>query len=194
MEVSEINCSKELRELFLMQQIYSTLIATTGKIGTNADKYYKGLTMRQYMTILAILHIPSNETTLNNIAHKLGTTKQNVKQIVNAIEKKGYIIISPSETDKRAINIKITEIGMQVINEYSKLGVMFLADVFQEFDEKEMQVLWRLLKKLYRYDGQDDKGFQENVNDMLECDYSEQQKELLESFARKRNGGNCHEL
>lgn len=189
--------SKELRELFLMQQIYATLTATTGKIETNADKYYKGLTSRQYMTILAILHLQPHETTLKNIAQKLGTTKQNVTQMVNAIEKKGYIVISPSEVDKRAINMKITDAGIQAIVECSKLGVMFLTDVFQDFDEEEMEILWRLLKKLYRYDGQEDRGFEDDVNDRLDGDYSEQRNALLEAFSRKRrgNGGDeCDEL
>lgn len=43
------------------------------------------------MTMVAIAHLPEGKATFNNIARKLGTTKQNVKQIITAMEKKGYI-------------------------------------------------------------------------------------------------------
>ncbi|MDP4093106.1 MAG: MarR family transcriptional regulator, partial [Bacillota bacterium] len=74
------------RELFLMQQTYATLFSLANKIQVKGDKYLEGLTSRQYMTMIAIAHLPENETTLNNIARKLGTTKQSVKQLITIIE------------------------------------------------------------------------------------------------------------
>lgn len=39
------------------------------------------------MTMVAILHLPEEETTFNNIAKKLGTSKQNINRLVSGIEK-----------------------------------------------------------------------------------------------------------
>lgn len=40
------------------------------------------------MTVLAMLHLPEKETTIVNIAYKLGATMQNVTQLIKSLEKK----------------------------------------------------------------------------------------------------------
>lgn len=80
--------SKEIRDLFFMQQAYATLFSVLNKIQIRGDEYFGNLTSRQFMTIVAILHLPEDETTINNIARKLGTSKQNVNTLINSIEKK----------------------------------------------------------------------------------------------------------
>ena len=105
---------KYANDLFLMNQAYATLFSVTNKLQVKGDQFMQDLTSRQYMAMLAAAHLKEGETTLNNIAKKLGTTKQSVKHLITAIEKKGYVVTVPSEQDKRAVNVKITDIGLQV--------------------------------------------------------------------------------
>ena len=70
---------KELHDLFLMQQVYGTLFSLINKLQITGDKYLNTLTSRQFMTIVAILHLHGEEATMNNIARKLGTSRQNAK-------------------------------------------------------------------------------------------------------------------
>jgi len=126
------------KELFLMQQIYSALFSIGNKIQVQSDQYLEKLTSRQYMVVLTIAHLPEDQTTFNNIAKKLGTTKQNVKQIVTTMKNKGYVDITPSPNDKRAVNITITERGKQVSFEAAKKGIYFLTDLFKDFSTSEL--------------------------------------------------------
>jgi DNA-binding MarR family transcriptional regulator len=152
------------REIFLMQQTYATLFSLTNKLQVHGDKYLESLTSRQFMVMIAITHLPEDEATLNNIARKLGTTKQSVKQIITIIEKRGYIVTIPSQKDKRAVNVKITELGNRVMLECGERGMNFFADIFKDFTLEEMETLWNLLKKLYRFDGEEQDGFEENID------------------------------
>ncbi|GLC79579.1 MarR family winged helix-turn-helix transcriptional regulator [Lacrimispora brassicae] len=179
--------SKEIHELFLMQQAYATLMSAANKLEKQADKYYKKLTSRQYMAILAILHLPPDETTVKNIAKKLGTTKQNANQLLTTVEKKGYITISGSDIDKRSVNIKVTDAGLQAMVENGEIGTIFMADIFNGFDEKELATLWHLLKKLHCFDGEKFSGFEDDASQRLEGDYSDLQAKALEEFKRRRN-------
>lgn len=151
------------REIFLMQQTYATLFSLANKLQVKGDKYIENLTSRQFMAMLAIAHLPEDETTLNNIARKLGTTKQSLKQLIKIIENKGYVVTIPSQKDKRAVNIRITEAGKQVMLECGERGMTFFADLFKEFTVEEMEILWGLLKKLYRFDGEEQNGFEEEI-------------------------------
>lgn len=148
-------------EMFLWQQTYATLFSLSNKLQAYGDKYIESLTSRQLMTMIAIAHLPKGEVSLNGIARKLGTTKQNVKQLVIALEKKDYITVKSSERDRRANNIEITEYGQTVFSECFTRGMSFFADLFKEFTEDELENFWGYLKKLYRFDGEEQDGFEE---------------------------------
>ncbi|OUC02598.1 MarR family transcriptional regulator [Bacillus thuringiensis serovar medellin] len=179
--------SKEIRDLFFMQQSYATLFSVLNKIQIRGDEYFESLTSRQFMTIVAILHLPEDETTLNNIAKKLGTSKQNVNRLVNSIEKKGYLITQPSKRDRRAINVKITKSGMLAMEECGEKSMYFMAEIFKEFTTEDLETLWSLLKKIYRFDGEEQDGFEETAPDFeIEQDRGELQTRALQEFAKRR--------
>ena len=180
--------SLEKRELFLMQQVYAALVSLAGKIENQANGYFKGLTARQYMAILAAFHLPQEETTIKNIAHKLGTTKQNADRLIFAVKKKGYITVSGCESDKRAVNIQMTSSGLRAMTENSESGIYFMADVFNDFSEKELKTLWNLLKKLHAFDGEGYSGFEEDASHRFKVrgDHSRRQARMLEIFRKKR--------
>lgn len=148
-------------EMFLWQQTYATLFSLSNKLQVYGDKYIGDLTSRQLMTMIAIAHLPKDQASLNGIARKLGTTKQNVKQLITALEKKGYVNIMSSERDKRACNIVITESGQTVFLECFTRGMSFFSDIFKDFTEDELENFWGYLKKLYRFDGEEQDGFED---------------------------------
>ncbi len=116
------------------------------------------------MTMIAIIHLPEGDATLNKIAKKLGTTKQSVKQIVSIMAKKGYVTVVPHKRDKRAVNVSITRAGNRALAESNELGTRFFDVLFHEFTSEEMETLWAQLKKLYRFDGQEQDDFEEEVD------------------------------
>ncbi|MFP3154754.1 MarR family transcriptional regulator [Lachnospiraceae bacterium ZAX-1] len=115
------------------------------------------------MALMAIIHLPKNETSLNAIAQKLGTTKQNAKQLISALEKKNVVVLKHNDNDKRAYVVEITKHGKAVISESNLRGLSFFSELFRDFSTEEMETLWNLMKKLYRYDGKEQDGFEENA-------------------------------
>ncbi|MCZ8518312.1 MULTISPECIES: MarR family winged helix-turn-helix transcriptional regulator [Paenibacillus] len=174
------------RELFLMQQTYATLFSLANKIQIKGDAYLENLTSRQYMTMVAIAHLQPDETTLNNISRKLGTTKQSIKQIIDILEKKGYLLITPSPKDKRAVNVRITVSGQQVMVDAAEKGIYFFADLFSDFSTAELEQLWNLLKKMYRFDGEEQDGFEEEGNLEPVDNQDEIKARVLKEFERRR--------
>ncbi|MFT8316622.1 MAG: MarR family transcriptional regulator [Clostridium sp.] len=175
------------RELFLMQQTYATLFSLANKLQVKGDQYFENLTSRQLMTMIAIAHLPEDKTTLNNIARKLGTTKQSVKQLITIIENKGYVITVPSQQDKRAVNVKITEAGKQAAIDCSEKSLNFFADLFKDFSTEEMEILWSLLKKMYSFDGEEQDGFEEDAGVRIQEGLNEEQKRALKEFEIRRS-------
>lgn len=174
------------REAFLIEQIYATLFSLTNKLQVQGDKYFDKLTTRQLMAMVAIVHLQEDETTLNNIARKLGNTKQSTKQLITILENKGYVETVPSKMDKRAVNVKITDLGKQVTLECSKKSINFFADLSGDFTTEEMEILWLLLKKLYRFDGEVQDGFEKDAYLETGEDRVEILERNLKEFGKRR--------
>lgn len=184
------------RETFLIQQIYATIFSLTNKIQVNEAKYFDKLSSRQLMAIMAIYHLPEGKATLNNIAKKLGTTKQSVKQIITILENKGYVVTMPSKSDKRAVNVSVTEAGREATIEGGKKSIYFFAEISKALTKEEMEILWMLLKKMYRFDGEEMDGFEEDANVNAGIGGEELEKEyekLLKEFGRIRRGESKNE-
>lgn len=174
------------RELFLMQQIYATSFSLTNKIQGKGDNYMDHFTSRQFMVMMAVAHLSEDESTLNNIARKLGSTKQSVKQMIMILENKGYIKISPSSKDKRAVNVTITDSGKQALLEDGKQATFFLEELFTEFSTEELEIMWGLLKKLYRFDGEQQDGFEEDSSLEFTDNQNDTQMKVLKEFEKRR--------
>lgn len=157
--------NNDINELgYIMDQTYASLLVTSNKLQAAGDSYCGDLTSKQLLTLLAILHIPKGDTTIINIADKMGTTKQNATRIIKSLEKKNYITIMPSEKDKRAVNVIFTEIGLSSVSKNATdVKKNFLNDLFKDFGKEELETLWQLLKKLYSYDGVSMDGFEERI-------------------------------
>ncbi|MDQ0050614.1 DNA-binding MarR family transcriptional regulator [Paenibacillus polymyxa] len=180
--------SKALRELYIMQQTYATFFSVTNKLQIQGDNYFEKLTSRQYMIMLAIAHLPEDETTLVNIARKLETSKQSAQKLVVNLESKGYLITTPSKRDKRAINVEITELGKRVMLECGEKAICLMADIFNEFTTEELEVLWSLLKRIYDTHNEEYVGFEEDVNYKFEDleGFQGAQIRALDSFILRR--------
>ena len=174
------------KELFLMQQTYATLFSLANKVQVKGDQSLELLTSRQHMAMVAIAHLPEDETTLNNISRKLGTTKQSVKQLITIMEKKGYIDVVPSSKDKRAVNVKITTAGKEALLVVSEKGIFFLEELFNQFSTEELEIMWKLLKKLYSFDGEEHDGFEEEGNVEIDEDHTELHFRVIRELESRR--------
>ncbi|WPC40096.1 MarR family transcriptional regulator [Clostridium sp. JS66] len=149
---------------YYIQQIFSTIFYLSNKIQIQGDKIDERITVRQWMVLLTILHLPEDKASYSQIADKMGCTKQNVKHIIDSLQKKNYVFWEKNEKDKRAVNIRITKECREIMEEYYKKGNEYLEDVFGNFEEKELENLWELLKKIANYDGSNWIGYEERVN------------------------------
>jgi len=174
--------AREKKELFLMQKVYTTLMSLSKKLDKEEYKHCSCLTARQYITMLAIRLSPLGESTMLNIAKKLGTTKQNINQLIPVLEKKGYIARYTYDKRKRPVNIEITESGEKAIREYTGVSSKVLLEIFNRFSEEEMDILLHLLQKLHSYDGEEYGGFADEAIQLFEGEYADLLTKILEEY------------
>ncbi|MCL1849605.1 MAG: MarR family winged helix-turn-helix transcriptional regulator [Clostridiales bacterium] len=177
--------STEKRMLYLMQQIYVMLTSLTKNFDKLDNKQDKGLTARQFVTVMAIQHAAHGEATMAKVAKMLGTTKQNMNHLIPVLEKKGYLEKTVSDNG-RGTQIQVTDAGVEAILDYAGSGLSILAEVFEGLTESDMETLLQLLQKLYSMDRMEYPCFESSVMQLIEAEYPDRFASLLEEYHEKR--------
>jgi Transcriptional regulators len=172
------------KDLFYAQQTLVTLFSVTNKLQMQGDKHLQDITIRQMLAIPALVHAPDGKATINHLARSMGTTKQSAKQIVDAMERKGYLSVVPSEQDKRAVNVTVTPEGQKAFRVCSERTDEFLADIFCNLNAEELETLCFLLKKLYCFDGAEQESFDGHIG--YDASVSDDILRHHQTFARQR--------
>ena len=172
------------KDLFFAQQTLVTLFSVTNKLQMQGDKHLQDITIRQMLAIPVLVHAPDGKATINHLARSMGTTKQSAKQIVEAMERKGYLSVVPNEQDRRAVNVTVTQEGQKAFGICSERTDEFLADIFCNFNAGELETLCSLLKKLYCFDGVDQEKFDGHTG--YDASVSDDILQHHQTFARLR--------
>ena len=136
--------NKESMEKF----IFASIFINQNKMQTACDKIDPEITMKQWL-LLAVVSTFEENLSLSQIGEIMGCSRQNVKKLALALEKKGFIKLMQSKSDSRSTCVLLDE----KMNEYvSRVGDMqenVLKILFEDFSEEEIKQYFNLIAKLY---------------------------------------------
>ncbi len=89
---------------FLLGQIS----AFENKHQASIDAFHKDITWKQYFAIICVRLCGGNPT-IRQLSDVMGSSHQNVKQILLKLEKKGFVLITDDTNDKRKQRISLTK-------------------------------------------------------------------------------------
>jgi len=132
--------------------LFGNIFLMSRKLEYVVDKELAGdnLTTKQFLTIAVIEKMFGNDypPSVNQVAEKLSTSHQNVKQIVDQLEKKGFLISERDEKDKRILRLKLTEKNRIFWESRAKRSEEFVMSLFSSFSEREIEEFYFLTRKL----------------------------------------------
>lgn len=105
-----------------------------------------GLTLRQYMLLSSMKEMQS--ANLSSLSKVFGGTRQNIRQLVDALHEKGYVILAQSEYDKREIRVSLTEKALQFFAENEDADEILLQPAFKGIGEKSLDGAMQCLEKM----------------------------------------------
>jgi len=136
----------------------SELVDRVGRI-VHAIQFANGLNPAQWEALRFLSRANSYSRSPGALAEFLGSTKGTVSQTLIALEAKGYIVRNRSETDRRSINIELTEEGHDLVGQdplaVIERAVSGLAAADREIFGRSME---SLIKNLQRERGQAEFG------------------------------------
>lgn len=128
--------------------VFSTLFIAENRLRTIFDRQSGDVTLKQFM-LLTIVRQAKEPLSLTNAGKLLGCSRQNVKQLADALERKGYVEVLPSASDVRAASILAKPRLEEYFQSISKAHEAALKELFCVYQDEEVAQLFRLMMKLY---------------------------------------------
>ena len=130
------------------QMIIGNISLLSNKLTQIGDEICPDITYKQFFILLVISKMELEEKNINSIAELVGTTRQNVKKILTHLELKGYVKISKSSVDSRALNIELTDKTYQYFIDNVEVLNRKTNQVFEKFSPDEIDSFVKNLEKL----------------------------------------------
>ena len=148
MNMSKVEFGQMPPQAFLL----GLLSAFDNRYQAAADKYFKEITWKQFFAIICI-NLCKETPTLNDLSEVLGSSHQNVKQILLKLESKGFVSMKTDEKDKRKQRFFVTDKCRKFMEEndnQSRTSAQVVEQIFEGIDEKNLAVTIDTIIKMER--------------------------------------------
>lgn len=104
-----------------------------------ADSTMKEISWKQFFAIICI-NLCKDRPTVKELAEIMGSSHQNVKQILLKLEKKGFVHITADESDKRKQRIELTEYCREFCAENDEMTMNVMKKMFEGISDEQLQI------------------------------------------------------
>ena len=94
---------------------------------------------------------------VSEISKQLNITSPSVTQIINKLEKDDIVLRNIDPSDRRAVNIRLTDKGIRVVNEAKAILSATFVGLIEYLGEEDSHLLSVLLSKVFTYYDQMDR-------------------------------------
>lgn len=115
------------------------LSAFDNRFQAMADKVMEELSWKQFFTIICI-NLCKGNPSINELAEILGSSHQNVKQILLKLEKKGFVNIHADAKDRRRQRIELTDYCKEFCKKNDKMSKQIMTKMFEGVSQEQLQM------------------------------------------------------
>lgn len=128
--------------------LFGFFFAFSNRLQAVADNIYEGVTCKQFFLMACMRLFDQESPTANDLAKVMGCTRQNVKEILMSLEKKGFVSLAAHHSDKRKRVVVLTEKAQQMAEQYQSRDMEFLGRLYEGVSEEELRSVYLLLIKM----------------------------------------------
>lgn len=120
--------------------LFGLLFALDNKLQATGDHFFDEITAKQWFLLACITLFDGKPPSLLELAHIMGCSHQNTKQIVLKLCQKGYLELLPDERDKRRTLVKITPACEELCAQYQAQQVAFMDGFYKGLTPEQIHV------------------------------------------------------
>ncbi len=146
MDVNEVFAVYDGDLIHRQQAIFASLFVLQNRLQTAGEKIQTEISMKQWL-LLAMIEACPKPRTLTRIGSLMGCSRQNVKKLAAALEKKGFVNLT--EGQNHSVCLETTAKADQYLQGMSERHLQTLQLLFSKFSQAEVEALFVLYQKLF---------------------------------------------
>ena len=123
------------------------LSAFDNRYQAKADSFFEDISWKQFFVMICI-NLCKEPPTIKELAEIIGSSHQNVKQLLIKLEKKGYIQTLSDETDKRKQRIVLTEKTRDFCEKNDEESQKIVQGIFTGIDPQEIAITIKTIMQM----------------------------------------------
>ncbi len=114
------------------------LSAFDNRFQAMADRTMEEISWKQFFAIICI-NLCREKPTIKELAEIMGSSHQNVKQILLKLEKKGFVRIAADENDRRKQRVELTEHCAEYCQKNDAMSGRIMASMFRGISQEQLE-------------------------------------------------------
>lgn len=112
-----------------------------------ADKTMKEISWKQFFAIVCI-NLCKESPTIKELAEIMGSSHQNVKQILLKLEKKGFVNLTVDEEDRRKQRVMLTEKCIKFCNDNNEISNKAVEAMFKGIPQEQLLITIKTIMQM----------------------------------------------
>jgi DNA-binding MarR family transcriptional regulator len=125
--------------------IFALIFMLSNQLQSIGDTFFEEVSTKQWFVLVVLNIMDGYSPTLNELSEAVGSSHQNVKQLVLKLEQKGYVEISKDAEDARRLRISLTPKSEAFSKAYEEKSAQFLNQLFDSFKKEELSTAKHVL-------------------------------------------------
>lgn len=143
-----MNASDVLQMMDHKYALFGLFFAFHNRLQAVGDSFYEEITCKQFFLLACMNLYQDQAPTANELAKTMGCTRQNVKEILNSLEKKQLIRFEVDEGDKRKRRVYLTENALRMSDKYYEKETNFMEYLYRGISDEEIDQTYRIISKI----------------------------------------------
>lgn len=128
--------------------LFGLFFAFSNRLSAAGDRFYEEISCKQFFLMACMNLFSDSSPTANELAEVMGCSRQNVKELLNALEKKGLIRYCEDNEDRRKRLVVKTEKALCFAEKYHERETAFMAGLFDGISKEDIRSTFETLSKL----------------------------------------------
>lgn len=128
--------------------IFAMIFMLSNRLQTIGDSFFEEISTKQWFVLLILFIMKDYSPTLNELSDAVGSSHQNVKQLILKLEKKGYVELGKDDEDARRLRIKVTAKAFELNMAYEEKSRIFIDSLFDGLKEEELDITNNVISAL----------------------------------------------
>jgi Transcriptional regulators len=126
------------KDLENKELLFGKLLAMGNRIQAIGDSFYEEITCKQWFVLTGISLFKGDDPTINEISDRVGSSHQNIKQIVLKLQKSGFVELYTDGSDRRKVRVRLTKKSDELRQKYHQKEEDFLKLFYRGVEEDSL--------------------------------------------------------